>query len=70
MKVVKTFLIILIMIPVLGYSQLKKDTEKVNISNTLQSGAQNSLIGFLDPAKFDMQHSFSVSINYPILLIR
>jgi hypothetical protein len=52
---------ILLLIPVLGFSQLKKDAEKVNISNTLQTGVQNSFIGFLDPEKFDMHHSFSVS---------
>ena len=61
MNLVRTFFILILVIPVLSFGQLKRDTEKVNISNTLQSGVQNSLIGFLDPAKFDMDHSFSVS---------
>lgn len=61
MKFVKIILIILLVIPVIGFAQLKKDVDKINISNTLQSGAQSSLLGFLDPEKFKMSHSFSVS---------
>lgn len=62
MKIRSIFVIILIIIPVLSFGQLKRDSEKINISNTLKSGAMdNSLLGFLDPSKFHMSHSFSVS---------
>ena len=62
MKVFKLIVILIFIIPVFVFGQLKRDSDKVNISNTLQSGvAQNSLLGFLDPSKFQMSHNFSVS---------
>jgi hypothetical protein len=62
MKIKNILIITFILIPVLSFGQLKRDSEKPNISNTLKTGAmQNSLMGFLDPSKFHMSHSFSVS---------
>ena len=62
MKLFKLIVMLIFIIPAFVFGQLKKDSEKVNISNTLQSGAvQNSILGFLDPSKFQMSHSFSVS---------
>ncbi len=62
MKIIKITLLLIFIMPVFVFGQLKRDTEKANISSTLQSGGmQNSMLGFLDPAKFHMSHSFSVS---------
>lgn len=62
MKMIKTLMTLLILVPALVFGQLKKDTEKVNISNTLlTSSPNNSFLGFLDPAKLNMRHSFSMS---------
>jgi len=55
-------LLILIIIPTLGYGQLKKDAEKPNISESLVAYNPNDvLVGFLDPSRFQMSHSFSMS---------
>ncbi len=62
MKFLKIMILFLIILPTFVFGQLKRDSEQVNISNTLQTAAmQNSLLGFLDPSKFNMSHSFSVS---------
>ena len=62
MSSLRSLMIFILLVPVLGFAQLKKDAGKINISNTLETGSiQNSLFGFLDPAKFHMQHGFSVS---------
>ena len=62
MKLFKLIVMLIFIIPAFVFGQLKRDSEKVNISSTLQSGAaQNSILGFLDPSKFQMSHSFSVS---------
>ncbi len=51
-----------LLIPLAGYGQLKKDTKQPNISKSLESIYQNDVfVGFLDPARFNMSHSFSVS---------
>ncbi|MEJ2054143.1 MAG: hypothetical protein P8X42_09510 [Calditrichaceae bacterium] len=42
-------------------AQLKKDTDKPNISSVLTMPDNNFLLGFLDPSKIDMHHSFSMS---------
>lgn len=62
MPSLRSLVIFILLVPVLGFAQLKKDAGKINISNTLETGAmQNSFFGFLDPSKFHMQHGFSVS---------
>lgn len=56
------FLLILIIIPTLGFSQLKKDMSKANISESLEySQFKDALVGFLDPSRFTMNHSLSMS---------
>jgi hypothetical protein len=62
MKNLKFIVTLLLIIPVIGFGQLKKDISKPNISNTLQSAAySNGLLGFLDPSRLQMYHSFSMS---------
>lgn len=64
MKKIKIISIILLLIPALSFSQLKKDVNKPNISNTLQTGnMNNSVLGFLDPSKLTMSHNFSMSFS-------
>ena len=55
---------IFLLIPALSFGQLKKDVNKPNISNTLQTATMNnSLLGFLDPSKLTMSHNFSMSFS-------
>jgi len=62
MKNLRIVAILFLMLPVICFGQLKKDVTKPNISNTLTSAAySNGLLGFLDPSKFEMSHSFSMS---------
>ena len=44
-----------------SYAQLKKDTGNPNISGILSSANKDFLLGFLDPSKIHMRHSFSMS---------
>ena len=46
-----------------SYAQLKKDTGSPNISGVLSTPNSNFLLGFLDPSKIHMHHSFSMSYN-------
>jgi hypothetical protein len=62
MKNLKVLAIIILIWPAISFGQLKKDVTKPNISNTLTSAAySNGLLGFLDPSRFEMHHSFSMS---------
>jgi hypothetical protein len=62
MKHLRMLVILFIILPIVGFGQLKKDVSKPNISNTLNTAAYaNGLLGFLDPSRFTMQHSFSMS---------
>jgi hypothetical protein len=55
-------LIFLITIPTLGFGQLKKDVGKPNISESLIFFPTKDVIGgFLDPSRFNMGHSLSMS---------
>jgi len=52
----------MITIPTLGFGQLKKDIDKPNISESLiYSQAKDAMVGFLDPSRFTMGHSISMS---------
>ena len=54
--------LLLALIPALGFGQLKKDIEKPNISQSLiYSPSKDAFAGFLDPSRFTMGHSFSMS---------
>ena len=59
MRNLKICVLVLILVPVLGMAQLKKDIPQPNISGTLNSSLLNSAL--LDPSKFSMHHSFSMS---------
>jgi len=62
MKNIRVITIIILLLPVLSFGQLKKDIPQTNISHTLNSAIfNNPFIGLLDPSRFNMQHSFSVS---------
>jgi hypothetical protein len=54
--------LLLTIIPTLGFGQLKKDVGKPNISESLEySQFQDAFVGFLDPSRFTMSHSLSMS---------
>lgn len=62
MKLLKYTLIVVILIPVLGWAQLKTSATKPNISETLEtSKTTDAFVGFLDPSRFHMSHSLSMS---------
>ncbi len=62
MKKFGLIILALIMIPTLGFGQLKKDITKPKISESLESFGQNDvMVGFLDPSRLQMGHSVSVS---------
>lgn len=46
-----------------GFAQLKKDSGNPNISGILNSPNRDFILGFLDPSKIHMRHSFSMSYN-------
>lgn len=46
-----------------GRAQLKKDSGNPNISNVLSTPNRDFLLGFLDPSKINMHHSFSMSYS-------
>lgn len=53
----------LLLIPFLAFAQLKKDTQAPDFTNILTKPADSFLLGFLDPSKFQMNHSFSMSFG-------
>ena len=56
------FSIIIILVPALAFSQLKTDVSKPNISKTLETYQLNdAFTGFLDPSRFSISHSLSMS---------
>lgn len=62
MKKFGYLILLLIIIPTLGFGQLKKDISSPNISESLiYSQAKDAMIGFLDPSRFTMGHSLSMS---------
>ena len=62
MKQFGYLILLLIIIPTLGYGQLKKDTNKPNISESLEfSQAKDVMLGFLYPSRLNMSHSISMS---------
>lgn len=46
-----------------SHAQLKKDTGNPNISSILSTSNGDFLLGFLDPSKIHMHHSFSTSYS-------
>jgi hypothetical protein len=61
MKRFSTLMLIMLILPVLAFGQLKKDLERPSVSNALITTQNNSLLGFLDPSKMEMSHSVSMS---------
>lgn len=61
MKKIRFSILILVLIPVLSFAQLKKDVQSPNISNTLTTNYNNSFLGFLDPSRLTMHHNLSMA---------
>ena len=62
MKFPKYLIVILTIIPLLGFAQLKTNVTKPNISETLVNGTKaDAFTGFLDPSRFHMSHNLSMS---------
>ena len=55
-------ILFLVIIPIVGFGQLKKDVSKPNISESLEySQFRDAVVGFLDPSRFTIGHSLSMS---------
>ena len=50
-------------VPLLAFGQLKKDTKLPDFSDIITKPANNFLLNFSDPTKFQMSHSFSMSFG-------
>ena len=62
MRTTIIFITLVLLIPAIGLGQLKKDASQPNISESLSSYSQQDVFtGFLDPSRFTMSHSFSMS---------
>ena len=62
MKSLRYILLLLIILPALGFAQLKTNISKPNISQTLETNRnKDAFTGFLDPSRFHMSHSLSMS---------
>ena len=62
MKKFGYLILILTIIPISGFAQLKKDVDKPNISKSLETVYKNDVFaGFLDPSRFHISHSLSMS---------
>ena len=55
--------LLVLLFSVNSHAQLKKDTGNPNISGILSSANNDFLLGFLDPSKIHMRHSFSMSYS-------
>jgi hypothetical protein len=63
LRIIPILTVILLIIHVQGFAQLKKDAGSPNISGILNTPRNDFLFGFLDPSKIHMNHSFSMSYN-------
>ena len=63
MKKGKILIILLLLVPVLSFAQLKKDTTLPSFSNLLVQPRTDFLFGFLDPNKMHMNHMVSMSYS-------
>ena len=60
----KFLIILLLVVPIVAFGQLKKDLKQPDFSNVLvQQNNPNSVFSFLDPSKFKMSHSVSMSYS-------
>lgn len=55
------FVFLVLVFSINSYAQLKKDTGNPYISSILSTSNGDFLLGFLDPSKIHMRHSFSTS---------
>jgi hypothetical protein len=62
MKQLAYIALLLVIIPAVSFGQLKKDLDKPNISESMEyAQIQDAFVGFLDPSRFTMSHSLSMS---------
>ena len=52
-----------LLIPLLAFGQLKKNTKLPEFTDVLAKPASSFLLNFSDPSKFQMNHSFSMSFG-------
>ncbi|GAB4371782.1 MAG: hypothetical protein Kow0042_14730 [Calditrichia bacterium] len=55
------FGLLIIALPILSFAQFKEQTKMPSFSQLLTKPTSNLLLGFLDPEKLEMHHSFSMS---------
>lgn len=53
--------VFLLSLPGQSFAQFKRDTNSPNISGVLSPASPASILGFFDPSKMTMHHSFSMS---------
>ncbi len=56
-----TLLLILLSLPLTSRAQFKRDTGQPNISGILGQGQSGLYLGFIDPSRLQIHHSFSMS---------
>jgi hypothetical protein len=56
-------LIVFMLMPLFAFGQLKKDTKMPDISQVISQPANNFLLNFSDPSKFQMHHTLSMSFG-------
>jgi hypothetical protein len=62
MKHMRYITLVLLILPALSIAQLKTNVTKPNISERLETSKSNdAFVGFLDPSRFRMSHSLSMS---------
>ncbi|HID40447.1 MAG TPA: hypothetical protein EYP36_13165 [Calditrichaeota bacterium] len=59
--IILSFIIALLAVPSHSFAQLKKNANLPNFSGLLTSPSNDMFLGFLDPSKIRMHHSFSMS---------
>ena len=54
-------LLLLVLVPVIGFAQFKSQTKMPSFSRVLTHPTNNLILGFINPDRLDMHHSFSMS---------
>jgi len=58
-----TIIVALLILPLVAFGQLKKDTKLPDISDVISKPVNNFLLNFSDPSKFQMNHTLSMSFG-------
>lgn len=62
-RILSLHMIILLVVPLVAFGQLKKDTKLPDISEILTKPSGGFLFDFSDPSKFQMNHTLSMSFG-------